>query len=108
MSWRRAGVRCSGQTSMSSSRCEAGRRWLLGATAMRENRSVDGRDFLRWHQDAMVRDLGAFVERESPSTDKWLLGQFADFLAGYASSAGGHAEIIPMREAGNHVRVGWG
>ena len=75
---------------------------------MREHLSVDGRDFLRQHQEAMVRDLGAFVERESPSTEKLLLDQFADFLAGYASSAGGHAEIISMRDAGNHVRVSWG
>jgi hypothetical protein len=45
----------------------------------------------------MVRNLGEFVERESPSTEKLLLDQFADFLADYASSTGGHAEIIPIR-----------
>jgi glutamate carboxypeptidase len=75
---------------------------------MRDNSSVDARDFLRQYQEAMMRDLGEFVERESPSTEKLLLDQFADFLAGYASSAGSHAQIIPLRAAGNHVRVRWG
>ncbi len=75
---------------------------------MHEGRALDGRAFLQQHQDAMVRDLAEFVVRESPSTDKLLLDQFADFLSDYASSAGGHAEIIPMDEAGNHVRVSWG
>lgn len=75
---------------------------------MHEGRALDGRDFLQQHQDAMVRDLAEFVVRESPSTDKVLLDQFADFLSDYASSAGGHPEIIPMDEAGNHVRVSWG
>lgn len=75
---------------------------------MHEDIARDGRDFLRQHQEAMVRDLGEFVERESPSTDKLLLDQFADFLTDYAVSAGGLPETIPMQETGNHVRVSWG
>lgn len=65
-------------------------------------------DFLQSHQEMMVQDLGAFVERESPSTDKPCLDRFADFMAEYASAAGGEPAIIPMQSAGNHVRVSWG
>lgn len=64
-------------------------------------------DFLVVHQEAMVADLGEFVRRESPSTDKALLDRFADFLAGYARSFGGCAEVLPMQTTGNHVRVRW-
>lgn len=64
--------------------------------------------FLKEHQDQMVADLGEFVRRESPSTDKPLLDQFAQFLAEYAEGFGGRAEILPMQNTGNHVRVRWG
>lgn len=56
----------------------------------------------------MVADLGEFVRRETPSTDKGLLDQFAEFLAEYAESFGGRAEILPMDDTGNHVRIRWG
>jgi glutamate carboxypeptidase len=63
--------------------------------------------FLQEHQEAMAADLGEFVRRETPSTDKRLLDGFAEYLAGYAGDAGGQAEIIPVEKAGNHVRVRW-
>ena len=66
-------------------------------------------EFLGEHQQQMLEDLGGFVERETPSTDKDLLDDFAEFLADYArSTVVGRAEILPMHEAGNHVRVHWG
>lgn len=64
--------------------------------------------FLQQHQDQIVADLGEFVQRESPSTDKPLLNQFAQYLAEYAESCGSRAEILPMQDRGNHVRVRWG
>jgi glutamate carboxypeptidase len=64
--------------------------------------------FLQEHRDEMLGDLRAFVERETPSTDKALLDSFADFLAEYAASAGGRAEVLPAHASGNHVRIRWG
>lgn len=66
-------------------------------------------DHLTQHQEQMLKDLRGFVERETPSTEKPLLDDFAEFLASYAEDeVGGRAEIIPARERGNHVRVEWG
>src|SRR5919199_156942 len=57
----------------------------------------------------MLEDLRNFVERETPSTDKYLLDGFAEFLADYAASvASGRAEILPAQGSGNNVRVSWG
>ena len=66
-------------------------------------------EFLQKHQAYMLEDLRAFVERETPSTDKYLLDGFAEFLADYAASvASGRAEILPTEGSGNNVRVSWG
>ena len=52
--------------------------------------------FFHEHQDRMLEDLRAFVEWETPSTDKDFLDGFSRFLADYAvSAAGGRAEIVP-------------
>jgi glutamate carboxypeptidase len=64
--------------------------------------------FLQEHQEHMLEDLRAFVERETPSTDKALLDGFAEFLADHAASLGGRAEVVPVHVSGNHVRVRWG
>lgn len=65
--------------------------------------------FLQEHRDEMLRDLKLFVERETPSTDKRLLDDFAEFLADYAAStADGRPEILSVSGSGNHVRVVWG
>lgn len=65
--------------------------------------------FFREHQDQMLEDLGAFVEWETPSTDKDLLDSFSRFLADYAgSAAGGRAEIVPAAGSGDHVLTRWG
>jgi glutamate carboxypeptidase len=64
--------------------------------------------FLREHREQMLGDLRAFVERETPSTDKVLLDGFAQFLTGYAASLGGRAEVLPVQVSGNNVRVRWG
>ena len=55
----------------------------------------------------MIEDLRAFVESETPSTEKKLLGAFAGFLAGYATEAGGEVEVLPDTVSGDHVRALW-
>lgn len=69
---------------------------------------MDARTFAVAHQDDILRDIQAFVERETPSTDKSALDAFATFLAEYARRMNGDAKIIPVSERGNHVRVTWG
>jgi glutamate carboxypeptidase len=65
--------------------------------------------FFHEHQDRMLDDLRAFVEWETPSTDKDLLDGFSRFLADYAvSAAGGRAEIVPAVDSGDHVLIRWG
>jgi glutamate carboxypeptidase len=65
--------------------------------------------FFREHQDRMLDDLRAFVEWETPSTDKDPLDGFSRFLADYAvSAAGGRAEIVPAAGSGDHVLIRWG
>ena len=64
--------------------------------------------FLQERQDEMLGDLKLFVERETPSTDKELLDDFAKFLADYAASmADARPQILPVSGSGNHVRVTW-
>lgn len=63
--------------------------------------------YLRDNREGMLEDLRAFVERETPSTEKDLLDDFARFLAGYAAEAGGKAEVLPDAVSGDHVRVRW-
>jgi glutamate carboxypeptidase len=63
--------------------------------------------FLQEHEEEMLEDLRHFVERETPSTEKKLLDDFARFLAGYAATVGGRAEILPAVGSGNHVRIRW-
>jgi glutamate carboxypeptidase len=66
-------------------------------------------EYLEEHRDDMLEDLRRFVEMETPSTDKRLLDDFAEYLADYASAAvGGRAEVLPTEDSGNNVRVRWG
>lgn len=75
-------------------------------SSQRANRSLE---FLQEHQDEMLRDLKLFVERETPSTDKELLDDFAKFLEEYAASvADGRSEILSASGSGDHVRTVWG
>lgn len=61
--------------------------------------------FLEGKREEMLEDLGRFVERETPSTDKATLDEFSSFLAEYGEEAtGGRAEIIQNDSGGNHVR----
>lgn len=64
--------------------------------------------YLNVHHREMLRDLEEFVTRETPTTDKELTDAFARFLADYAQAMGGRAEIVPVRERGDHLRVSWG
>ncbi len=64
--------------------------------------------FLEAHTDDILEDLRLFVERETPSTDKKLLDDFARFLADYAETIqGGRAEIVPAVGSGDHIRIRW-
>src|ERR687890_484769 len=66
-------------------------------------------EYLEEHRNDMLQDLQRFVEMETPSTNKRLLDDFAQFLTGYAGSAvGGRAEVLPTEGSGNNVRVRWG
>jgi glutamate carboxypeptidase len=65
-------------------------------------------DYLADHQAAMVEDLRAFVERESPSTDLHRVNEFAEVLAGYTEERGGTARIVEGDEGRHHVRAAWG
>lgn len=67
----------------------------------------DTLEFLKESRDDMVEDLRAFVESETPSTDKKLLDSFAEFLASYAADAEGEVEILPGEQSGNNVRARW-
>jgi glutamate carboxypeptidase len=64
-------------------------------------------EFMGEHQGKMIENLRAFVESETPSTEKKLLGDFAGFLAGYATEAGGEVEVLPDTVSGEHVRALW-
>lgn len=65
--------------------------------------------FLQARQAAMLGDLREFVERETPSTERGLLKEFATFLSEYASSvAGGRAETLSAEEGATHVRAEFG
>ena len=55
----------------------------------------------------MIKDRGAFVEWLCPSSEKKLLGDFAGFLAGYATESGGEVEVLPDTVSGDHVRALW-
>ena len=62
--------------------------------------------FLRGRRDDMVAELRAFVERETPSTDKAELERFAEHFAKRAEHlTGGEVGIIEQKAAGSHVRV---
>ena len=63
--------------------------------------------FLQEHEEEMLEDLRLFVEQETPSTEKKLLDDFARFLADYAATVGGRAEILPAVGSGDHVRIRW-
>jgi len=72
----------------------------------RLNRTLE---YLEEHRNDMLQDLQRFVEMETPSTNKRLLDDFAEFLTSYAgSAAGGQAEVLPTEGSGNNVRVRWG
>jgi glutamate carboxypeptidase len=72
----------------------------------RLNRTLE---YLEEHRNHMLEDLQRFVEMETPSTNKRLLDDFAEFLTSYAgSAAGGRVEVLPTEGSGNNVRVRWG
>lgn len=62
--------------------------------------------YLQENRDRIVSDLGEFVGRETPSTEKAALDDFARFLKDYAEDAtGGRAEIVANEGGGDHVRI---
>lgn len=66
-------------------------------------------EFLNEHREDMVNDLRKIVELESPSTDKRLLDGALAFIVSYIKeNTGGDVEIIPNRDAGNHLIAHFG
>lgn len=63
--------------------------------------------FLRDHRANMLEDLRAFVEMETPSTDKGMLDGFAGFLADHAALTGADVDVLPDSTSGDHVRARW-
>lgn len=60
--------------------------------------------FLQENVDSIVNDIGEFVRRETPSTEKSMCDEFAKFLVSYATRiTGGQAEIIKSEATGDNV-----
>lgn len=64
--------------------------------------------FMRDHQDEMVNLLARLVALESPTDHKPSLDRLGAFLAGELRALGGRVEVLPQREAGDHVLGCWG
>lgn len=60
---------------------------------------------LRRHEKEMVAALRAFVECESPSTDKAAVDRFGEMVAREWRRRDATVRVIRQREAGNHVRA---
>lgn len=60
---------------------------------------------LRRHEKEMVATLRAFVECESPSTDKAAVDRFGEMVAREWRRRDATVRVIRQREAGNHVRA---
>jgi len=56
----------------------------------------------------MLATLKTLVELESPSTDKAACDRIIAWLAEFAATKGGKAEIIELTERGNLLRAEWG
>lgn len=67
-------------------------------------------DFLHRHREQMLDDVKRFVERETPSTDKQRLDDFAEFLAEFIQTRtdGATTSIVESPDNGNHVLARWG
>jgi len=63
-------------------------------------------EYFNAQQNNMLSDLKAFIEMETPSTDKKLLDKFADYMAMYIeNNLGVKPEIIKSSDAGNNIRL---
>ena len=63
-------------------------------------------EYFNAQQNNMLSDLKAFIEMETPSTDKTLLDKFADYMAMYIeNNLGVKPEIIKSTDAGNNIRL---
>lgn len=67
-------------------------------------------DFLRQHHEQMLDDVREFVERETPSTDKGRLDDFAQFLCDFIKqrTEAATTSIVKSPDNGNHVLARWG
>jgi glutamate carboxypeptidase len=66
-------------------------------------------EFLKKKQGEMLETLQKLVEKESPTLDKALNDQLADFIANlFQKLTGGKATIIPNDHYGNHIKGEFG
>ena len=61
-------------------------------------------EYLQSHFAEMLKDLQVLVESESPSTNKRLLDQTAEVVAGLLRDSGLEVTLIPEKIGGDHVR----
>lgn len=65
-------------------------------------------DYFQPRQNEMLALIERLVTQETPSGDKARLDTFAGFLAQQLQVAGATVEILPVAEAGNHLRARFG
>ena len=64
-------------------------------------------DYLRHHQDDMVKHLKQLIELESPTSDKGAVDKLGKFLANELEMLGCEVDIIQKGEVGDLVRGRW-
>lgn len=66
-------------------------------------------DAIEKNEGMMQSFLKTVVEMESPSLDKELVDEFAEWVAdAFEKLTGGRSEIVERADYGNHVKVEWG
>lgn len=65
-------------------------------------------EYLIDRQTEMVDTLRTVVTYETPSRDKTLLDQLADYWSELFRGIGANIEILEQTEGGNHLRMSWG
>jgi glutamate carboxypeptidase len=64
-------------------------------------------EFCEARTDWLLDTIEALVTAESPSTDKGAVDRCGRELAGRLQAMGAAVELLPQREAGDHIRAAW-
>jgi glutamate carboxypeptidase len=90
---------------------QGGERAIRGRTAV-SGVAIDARELaaeVDRRLEEVLADIGRFVERETPSSDKTALDAFARFLAEYAGECGtSSVEVLEDPDHAAQVRITWG